>query len=103
MLVFVPPLYWYGFSAQLKSAIDKLYSYCAAACKRPLKIRESALLMCGGDDLSTFNGAVETYKNIVKFLKWEDRGMVIVPGMFNKGDIASNPQLKEAEILAGRI
>lgn len=103
MLVFVSPLYWYGFSAQLKSSIDKLYSYCSAACKRSLKIRESALLMCGGDDITAFNGAVETYKNIIKFLKWEDRGVVIVPGVFNKGDIANNPQLKEAELLGRAI
>ena len=45
VIVFVTPLYWFTFPAQLKAVIDKMYSFLIG--KRNQKIKESLLLVCG--------------------------------------------------------
>lgn len=99
-IVFVTPLYFYGMSSQIKAAIDRLYAYVSEKCSRPLHIAESAFVICGGEDhLETYTGAVETYKNIVKYMQWKDRGVLIAPGVFYKGDINKTGALADAEKL----
>lgn len=96
VIVFVTPLYWSTFSAQLKAAIDKMYSFIIGG--KELKIKESMLLVCGeADDESQFNGIISTYKLIADYQKWTDRGNLIVPGVSNKGDILSTKYLALAE------
>jgi multimeric flavodoxin WrbA len=103
-LVFVTPLYWFGMSAQLKSAIDKFYAYAVPGCKRPLKIKESILMICGADeDPKIFNGAIETYKGIADYMKWQNRGILAVPKVSGKGDIAHTDALQQAEKLGTDI
>lgn len=99
-IVLVTPLYFYGMSAQIKAAIDRLYSYKSDKCTRPLHISESAFIICGGEDhLETYTGAVETYKNIASYMEWRDRGVLIAPGVFYKGDVKDIGALEKAEIL----
>lgn len=104
VIVFVTPLYWSGMSSQIKATIDRLYAYVSGNCKRPLKIRESVFMICGeGEEHNMFNGAIETYKGIINYLKWKDLGIITVPGVANKGDIASTNALKQAENLGMSI
>ena len=94
VLVLATPVYWFGFSAQLKAAVDKMYSFLSTNRKAELKIKESALLICAGDtDESLFTGSVETYKSACEYMEWQDRGTIIVPGVMEKGAIAGNPAL----------
>jgi multimeric flavodoxin WrbA len=101
MLVVATPMYWFSFPAQLKAAIDKLYSYLIA--QRPLKIKECALLVCCGgkkeDGESKCEGIVKSYKLIAEFLGWKDRGIVIVPGLHDKDEILKTDGLQRAETL----
>ncbi|HMM22000.1 MAG TPA: flavodoxin family protein [Selenomonadales bacterium] len=101
VIVFVTPLYWFTFSAQLKAAIDKMYSFIIGGKK--LKIAESMLLVCGNDDESVFDGIINTYKRIACYQKWTDRGQLIVPGVHNKGDILSTEYLVVAEKMGHNI
>ena len=65
-LVFATPLYWFSFPAQLKAAMDKLYAFLVG--KRPLKIRECALLVCGvAHDLREYEGIVRSYETIAEY------------------------------------
>jgi len=96
--VLISPLYWFGISAQMKAAIDRLYCYTSGNCDRPLKITESALLICGGDkDPGVFSGAVETYKNMVMYMEWKDRGVLVVHDVNDRGDIQKTSALTDAE------
>lgn len=98
VIVFSTPLYWFSFSAQIKAAIDKMYSYVGKSCKNPLKIKECILLVCGADsDMKIFNGIISTYKEIAHYMKWEDKGVLAVPGVKEKGDIAATGALVKAE------
>jgi multimeric flavodoxin WrbA len=102
IIVFVTPLYWFTFPAQLKAAIDKMYSFIIGG--KELKIKESMLLVCGEDaDESVFNGIVNTYKRISCYQKWTDRGHLVVPGVLNKGDILSTEYLVIAEKMGHTI
>lgn len=92
-LVFCTPVYWFGMTAQIKAAIDRMYAY----HDHPVPIRESALLACAGDtDTRVFAGAVEQYKNTLWYLNWKDRGVLIVPDVNDIGDIRKTDALEKA-------
>lgn len=100
VLVFCTPVYWFDMTAQIKAAIDRMYAY----HDHPLPVRECVLLICAGDtDTRVFNGTIEAYKNIVWYLDWQDRGMLIVPGVNDIGDIQKTGALKDAEDMGRRI
>jgi len=91
-------------SSQIKAAIDKLNAYSVDWCKRPLKIKESVMLICGAlDEQYMFKGIIETYKSMGKFMNWEDKGVLTIPNVFAKGDIAKTDALIKAEHLGKAI
>ena len=98
MLVFATPLYWFSFPAQLKAAIDKMYSFFIG--KKEFKIKECALLVCAGDtNEAVFGGITASYKLIANFLNWQDKGVITVPGVHGKDDILQTDGLLRAETL----
>ncbi|HYF82990.1 MAG TPA: flavodoxin family protein [Clostridia bacterium] len=98
IIAFVTPLYWFGFPAQIKAAIDKMYAYVGKNCKHPLKIRKSLLLVCGADEgMKIFDGIIATYNEIAHYMKWESRGVLAVPKVNEKGDIEATDALVKAE------
>ncbi|MDL2321974.1 NAD(P)H-dependent oxidoreductase, partial [Desulfosarcina sp. OttesenSCG-928-B08] len=103
-LVFVTPLYWFGFSAQIKAAIDRTYAYASPNALRPLKIKESALLVCAGDtDTSVFNGLISMYETMMLYLNWQNSGILTVPGVLDKGDILKTDAQEKARQLGMRF
>lgn len=104
VLAIVTPLYWFGFTAQIKSAIDKFYSFMVPASKQSLGFKESVLLMTAEDTREeAYQGAINTYKGICDYLEIKDRGMTTVTGVNLVGDIAGNPVLQEAERLGASL
>lgn len=98
LIVFATPLYWYTFPTKMKAAIDKLYSFIVG--KRPLKIKECMLLVCGEDkDEERFDGIVKSYEFIADYEGWKDIGELIIPGVSNKGDIKNTNALERARKL----
>ncbi|MBJ6726687.1 flavodoxin family protein [Geomesophilobacter sediminis] len=98
MLVLATPLYWFSFPTQLKAAIDKFYAFFIG--NRPLKIKECALVVSGGDsEVRKFDGIVTSYQLIAEFLGWKDSGIVIVPGLHDKDDVLKTDGLQRAEAL----
>ncbi|MCO1603887.1 flavodoxin family protein [Desulfosporosinus nitroreducens] len=98
VLVFSTPLYWFGFPAQIKAAIDKMNAYLVDNCKTPLKIKGSLLLVCGGDEgMKIFDGIITTYRQIASYMKWEEKGVLAVPNVSEKGDIEATDALLKAE------
>lgn len=86
MVVLVTPLYWFTFPSQLKAGLDKMYALLIGG--RQSLIKEGMMLACGEcDELADFNGLVSTYRKIALYQKWKDRGILIAPAVFEKGDI----------------
>lgn len=97
-IVFATPLYWFGFPAQLKAAIDRLYPYIKEVGKDRLKIKESLLLVCAADDYSSlFDGIIATYKEIAQYMDWANKGVLTITGVLDKGDIEETDALIKAE------
>ena len=86
------PIYWFTFPAGIKAAIDKMYSFCIA--EKPMGVKESIMVVCGEDtNLDTFDPMVKTYEKICGYLKWENKGHIIVPGVYDSGAVQSTPAI----------
>lgn len=104
VLVLCSPLYWFTFSAQLKAALDKCYAFTVPHCKKRLKVTATVLLMSAGDpDEAAFTGAVSTYKAIGDYLNLADRGVILAPGVQERGEITATDALERAEKLGREI
>ena len=84
LVAFVTPLYYYGMSAQIKTVIDRFY-----ANNSGLHVSKKAILMATAYNSSdwTFNALVEHYKTLVRYMGWEDAGMVLAGGCGVRSDI----------------
>ena len=75
MVVLATPLYYYGMSAQLKAVIDRFCAYNSSLHRRHL---QSALLTVAWNaDDWTFEALTAHYKTLVRYIHFEDRGMVL--------------------------
>jgi multimeric flavodoxin WrbA len=96
MVVFCTPLYWFGFPAQLKSAIDKLYSFMIGN-KKP-RISEAVLMVCAETgDAGDFRGIITAYELMLNYLGWKNRGILTVPNVNKAGDIQNTSGLEKAK------
>lgn len=90
MLVFASPVYWFDISAQLKSAIDRMY----ARGKVGFHHKYVALLLNSGAP-GVYDAAIAQYKATNTYLKWEDNGIITISGMDTKGAMKNSDKLKE--------
>lgn len=99
VLVIVTPLYFYSFSAQIKSALDKFYAFDSKG--KPLAIRESYLLACCAEDkIEAFDGLVKSYELTAKYCQWEDKGQILVTDVQDKFDILKTNWLDKIKKIA---
>ncbi len=101
-VVWVTPVYWYSYPAQIKSVIDKLYSLCVGG--KDVAGKECALITCCEEnDLSVMDGVRIPYERTAALLKWKSVGEVLVPGVLNEGDIGQTDGCQKAAELANRF
>lgn len=88
-LVIASPIYFYGISAQLKAAIDRLHN----PIRDTFHIKRAALLLCGAAGLpELFDAILKQYELGLKFFNIEDAGHVLVRHVKDRGDVANaNP------------
>ena len=100
MVVFATPVYYFGISAQLKAIIDRFY----ATIAKPLSVTSSALLVAlGGKTNPDATGTIENYRTIIKYLKWEDKGVIVADGVMDRGAIKGHIALQKAKELGSSI
>lgn len=94
MLVFATPLYYYGMSAQLKTLVDRFCAFNSSLTRRHLK---SALLAAAwNSDGWTFEALEAHYKTLVRYLAFEDRGMVLGGGCGTPSMTAGSRYVRQA-------
>ncbi len=81
---FITPLYYYGMSAQLKTLVDRFCAFNSSLNGRHLR---SALITVewNADDW-TFDALVAHYKTLVRYINFEDKGMVLGYGCGTPGN-----------------
>lgn len=93
-VVFASPIYWFDICAQLKLAIDRMYAF--GGCG--FSFSKVAMLLDSGAD-GVYGAAIASYKAMAAYLKWEVLGIVTIPNMIEKSDMAQVLKLAEARAL----
>ena len=99
-IVLASPVYFFGATAQIKSAIDRTYALLTE--KTPVQ-RAALLMTCGDSSPDAAEGAVAMYKRIRAYSKWEDAGIITAAGLHNPDDIDGRAELEEARKLGQEI
>ncbi len=95
IVVFASPLYFWSFSGQLKTAIDRLFAVTEANQWQTPHKSCVMLIAAESDAEQNFAPMVDYYHSLVKFLAWKDLGMVLAGGVLRIGDIEGKPVLEE--------
>lgn len=94
MVVFVTPMYYFGFSSQLKSVIDRFYAINGRIKGAPKK---TAFLMAYADTAeSEAQPMLLHYQTLAQYLGWKDMGTVVAPGVWTAGAVKNTPYGDEA-------
>lgn len=94
MVVFSSPLYYHGFSAQIKTVIDRFHGIDDLIRGTGKK---SALLVTAADNIERVtNGIVAVYEENLFYLKWRDCGQVLATGCPQREDIEKTDYPKMA-------
>ncbi len=103
LFVFASPMYYWSFSAQFKTAFDRLFAVMeASGYQNPPK--ECVLLMAAEEDSAeNFAPIAAYYESLLQHLGWTDKGRVLAGGVMNIGDIAGKPALEEARQLGASL
>lgn len=85
MVVFATPMYYFGFSSQLKTVIDRFYAL-NGQIKGVSKL--SAFLMAyANTDPKEAEPMTSHYHTLLHYLGWKDCGIVVAPGMWPMGAV----------------
>lgn len=94
MIVLVTPLYYFGFSAQLKCVIDRFYSFNSELQSKHLK---SALIVAAWDDNDwTMQDIAAHYETLCRYLEMEDMGAILGCGCGTVGMTRGSLFMKKA-------
>jgi len=90
LIVYASPIYYFGMTAQLSAAIQRVY-----AIGKPAKATKAALLLSSASP-DPYRGAIATYKDMVAFTGMEDAGIITAAGEEN----GSKTKLEEIRAFA---
>ena len=78
MIVFVMPVYYYNWPAQLKVVVDRFYSFTGEPTSMHKK---TALISSAWDDSDTVFAVVEAYyRQLCDYMSFQDQGIVLGRG-----------------------
>ena len=98
VVVFVSPIYYFGFNAQLKAGIDRFYAVNATLKTHTHK--KAVLLTAGGGKEEWIpDGIFANYHTMLRYLNWTSLGQVCALGCHVKEHLAKGCHLEEARKL----
>ena len=101
-VVFTMPVYWYSIPAQIKGAIDRLFSLVVGG--KEVAGKKCALIACcEEEDTTVLDGVRIPMERTAALLQWEMVGKVLIPGALNEGDIADTDGCRQAAALADKF
>ena len=101
-VVFTMPVYWYSIPAQIKGAIDRLFSLVVGG--KEVAGKKCALIACcEEEDTTVLDGVRIPMERTAALLQWEMVGKVLIPGVLNEGDIDHTDGCRQAAALADKF
>lgn len=101
MVVFASPLYYYGMTAQLKTTIDRFCAFNSSLTHKHLK---SALLsVAWNGDSWTFEALMAHYQTLVRYLNFDDQGLILGKGCCMSHMTRTSSYIEEAYELGKNI
>ena len=99
-LVLATPVYFFGATAQLKLAVDRIYSL----LRKKMPIKRAALLMTCGARLGDAGESVAAmYSRILQYNGWDNGGVVMASNLHGMNDIDGRDELVTAGKLGREI
>lgn len=98
MLVLASPVYWFGLSAQIKCFIDRMYAF----AKKGYHVKSIALLLNSGST-EQYDAPNAFMNSICSYLKWENKGILTISDMKDKGSMLKSEKLDEVRKFAGSL
>ena len=93
LIILASPVYWYGLTGQIKTAIDRMF----AGARKPFPITGIGLLLAAGStDPEVTAPSVAHFEAISRYMGWESIGLVTAYGVHAPGDIVGRPSLDAA-------
>ena len=97
MLVFVMPVYYYNWPAQLKTVVDRFYSFTGELTAMR---KNAALITVAWDNTDSANAY---YRRICDYMEFRDLGMVIGKGCGTPAMTRRSKYMKEAYELGRKL
>lgn len=97
-VVFAYPIYWRSVPAKLKAVIDKFFSYYISGTGKGLEW--AIISCCQEDNLDPFEGARVVLDDCARLLDWHFVGEVLVPGVYEPGEVKDTAAMQKAAELA---
>ena len=101
LVVLATPLYYFGFSAQLKAVLDRFYAKNASLRQHPKGV--CLLATCGDAEDWAMDGLRAHYACFCKYMGWEDRGQVLAFGVSVPKDIEATDYPAQARALGASL
>lgn len=101
-VVFTMPVYWYSIPAQIKGAIDRLFSLVVGG-KEVAGKKWGLIACCEEDNTTVLDGVRIPMERTAALLQWEMVGEVLIPGVLNVGDIDHTDGCQQAAALADKF
>lgn len=98
MLVLASPIYWFDVSAQTKAFVDRMYAF----AKKGFRIKSIAMLLNSGGP-NVYDAAEAQLNAICSYLKWENKGVIKIPGMLEKGSMKASDKLESVKDFAASL
>lgn len=100
LIVFASPLYYFGFTAQLKVCIDRFFAMNTALRKQEKK---TVLLTAGNSEEDwIMDGILANYRVMLKYMHWQSAGEVCAIACGNAASLETTDYSEQAEKL-GRL
>jgi multimeric flavodoxin WrbA len=98
-IVLASPVYYFSITAQLKLAVDRLYSQLRVG----MPIKRAALLMTCGGASEAAASSVSMFRQISSRLNWEEAGIIITSHLHKPDEIDGREELDSAKQLGQKF
>lgn len=98
VIVFVSPIYYFGFNAQLKAVIDRFY---AVNARLKLQTQKKAILLTAGGGKEEWipDGIFANYHTMLRYLNWTSLGQICALNCHVKDQLVQTTCLEQAKEL----